>query len=76
GAHCKGHNSNSIGVCYVGGLATDCKTPKDTRTARQKEALLQLINRLRSAYRGVRVRGHRDYARKDCPCFDATAEYG
>lgn len=32
GAHCYGHNRNSIGVCYIGGLATDCKTPKDTRT--------------------------------------------
>lgn len=76
GAHCKGHNANSIGVCYVGGLATDRKTPKDTRTSGQKDALLQLINRLRTEYPGVKVRGHRDYARKDCPCFDATGEYG
>lgn len=75
GAHCKGHNANSIGVCYVGGLATDRKTPKDTRTSGQKDALLQLINRLRTEYPGVKVRGHRDYARKDCPCFDATGEY-
>ncbi len=75
GAHCKGHNANSIGVCYVGGLAADCKTPKDTRTQRQKEALRELIARLRAEYRGARVRGHRDFARKDCPCFDATTEY-
>ena len=32
GAHCTGHNSHSIGVCYVGGLAKDGKTPKDTRS--------------------------------------------
>ena len=32
GAHCEGHNKDSIGVCYIGGLMTDGKTPKDTRT--------------------------------------------
>ena len=39
GAHSKGHNSHSIGVCYVGGLAIDGRTPKDTRTEAQKDAL-------------------------------------
>lgn len=28
GAHCYGHNKNSIGVAYVGGLAPDGKTPQ------------------------------------------------
>ena len=32
GAHCLGHNANSIGICYIGGCAADGKTPKDTRT--------------------------------------------
>ena len=32
GAHCKNHNRYSIGVCYIGGLANDGKTPMDTRT--------------------------------------------
>ena len=35
GAHCKGHNAHSIGICYVGGLAADGRTPKDTRTDRK-----------------------------------------
>ena len=39
GAHCVGHNKNSIGVCYIGGLAADGKTPKDTRTDSQKSSL-------------------------------------
>lgn len=33
GAHCEGHNKDSIGVCYIGGLMADGNTPKDTRTA-------------------------------------------
>ena len=35
GAHCLGHNANSIGICYIGGCATNGKTPKDTRTEAQ-----------------------------------------
>ena len=75
GAHCKGHNAYSIGVCYVGGLASDGKTPKDTRTPEQKAALLSLIRRLKSNYHGATVYGHCDFAKKACPCFDAREEY-
>jgi N-acetylmuramoyl-L-alanine amidase len=75
GAHCKGHNANSIGVCYIGGLTADGKEPKDTRTAAQKAALLSLIRRLKSNYPGAKVYGHRDFARKACPCFEAREEY-
>ena len=75
GAHCKGHNAYSIGVCYVGGLTADGKTPKDTRTAAQKAALLSLIRRLKSNYPGAKVYGHMDFAKKACPCFEAREEY-
>ena len=75
GAHCLGHNQYSIGVCYVGGLAEDGKTPKDTRTAAQKEALLALLKKLRAKYPNASIHGHRDFAAKACPSFDATTEY-
>lgn len=75
GAHCLGHNQYSIGVCYVGGLAADDKTPKDTRTAAQKEALLALLKKLRAKYPKASIHGHRDFAAKACPSFDATTEY-
>ena len=75
GAHCKGHNANSIGICYIGGLTADGKEPKDTRTAAQKAALLSLIRRLKSNYPGAKVYGHRDFAKKACPCFEAKSEY-
>lgn len=75
GAHCLGHNSASIGVAYVGGLASDAKTPADTRTAAQKEALKALIGDLRRRYPAATVHSHREFAAKACPCFDAAAEY-
>ena len=74
GAHCKGHNSNSIGVCYIGGLGKDGK-PKDTRTPEQRDALVGLLMRLKRQFPGAVIRGHRDFAAKACPSFDATKEY-
>ena len=75
GAHCQGHNARSIGVCYIGGLAADGKTPKDTRTREQRETLLSLLKQLKSQFPNARIRGHRDFAAKACPSFDATKEY-
>lgn len=75
GAHCLGHNQNSIGVVYVGGVASDGKTPKDTRTPEQKAALRKLLTDLKRKYPGATIHGHRDFAAKACPSFDATTEY-
>lgn len=75
GAHCTGHNSYSIGVCYVGGCASDGKTPKDTRTLAQKAGLLSLLVDLKKIYPSAKIYGHRDFAAKACPSFDATMEY-
>ena len=69
GAHCKGQNAHSIGICYVGGLDRQGK-PKDTRTAAQKAALLSLIRELRQRFPRATVHGHREFANKACPCFD------
>lgn len=76
GAHCRGHNTGSIGVCYVGGLEADCKTPADTRTDAQKSALASLVASLRKAYPAATVHGHCEFAAKACPCFDVRDEYG
>ena len=74
GAHCSGHNANSIGICYIGGLASDGKTPKDTRTPAQRLSLRNLITTLRHIYPTATIHGHRDYANKACPCFDVKKE--
>lgn len=75
GAHCTGHNTYSIGICYIGGMDRDNKQPKDTRTLTQKAALLSLLTDLRTLYPNARIYGHRDFAAKACPSFDATKEY-
>lgn len=75
GAHCTGHNTNSIGVCYIGGCASDGKTPKDTRTTEQKQSLIKLLKELKTKYPQASIHGHRDFSSKACPSFDATKEY-
>lgn len=74
GAHCRGHNRESIGVCYVGGCDTNFR-PKATRTPQQRQALVLLLRELKNKFPGVKIAGHRDYAAKACPSFDATREY-
>lgn len=74
GAHCRKHNRHSIGVCYIGGLDSNGK-PKDTRTEAQREAMLGLLRKLLTAYPQASVHGHREFAAKDCPCFDVRQEY-
>jgi N-acetylmuramoyl-L-alanine amidase len=81
GAHCTNQNAHSIGIVYVGGLEYRNGVPyaqlrpKDTRTEAQKASLLALLVDLRKLYPSARIYGHRDFARKDCPCFDAKNEY-
>lgn len=74
GAHTAGYNAHSIGVCYVGGLDKNHK-PKDTRTPAQKASLLRLLTDLKKIYPKASIHGHREYANKACPCFDAKNEY-
>lgn len=74
GAHCTGHNANSIGICYIGGVAPDGKTPKDTRTPEQRSTLRTLVATLQKQYPNATVHGHREFARKACPSFDVKTE--
>lgn len=74
GAHAKGHNFDSIGIAYVGGLDKNMQT-KDTRTDEQKEALEFFLQYLKILYPKAKIYGHRDFSNKDCPSFDARNEY-
>lgn len=74
GAHVEGHNTGTIGAVYVGG--TDAKgVAKDTRTEAQKKAMLKLSQELTEKFKLKKITGHREYAAKACPCFDAYKEY-
>ena len=75
GAHCSGHNKDSIGVCYIGGVALDGKTPKDTRTVGQKRALIEILKRLKRDYPNATLHGHNEFANKACPSFNVKEEY-
>ena len=75
GAHCKGHNHDSIGICYVGGALNKDETG-DTRTEEQKKSLLNLIDFLQKTYGNLDTYGHKNFTDlKDCPFFDAKEEY-
>lgn len=91
GAHTTGHNKNTIGICYIGGL-DESGNSKDTRTPEQKEALRWLITAIKTNLphgMTLTVKGHRDYSPdtngdgviskyeriKECPCFDVIPEY-
>jgi len=74
GAHSRGQNKMSIGVCYIGGL-DECLDPKDTRTPQQKESLLILLKTLKKLHSKSVIYGHRDFSEKACPSFNAFEEY-
>ena len=75
GAHCSGYNKNSIGICYIGGVDKDGKTPKDTRTVGQKMALIEILKRLKRDYPNATLHGHNEFANKACPSFNVKEEY-
>ena len=75
GAHARGFNNHSIGICYEGGL--DARgNPADTRTLEQRTVLRTLVTQLRRKFPFAQVCGHRDLpdVHKDCPCFDVASE--
>lgn len=74
GAHCRGHNRDSIGVCYVGGCDAKMK-PKDTRTPQQRTALRRLVAELQGRYPGATLHGHNEFAAKACPSFDVGKDW-
>tara|TARA_R110000744_G_scaffold203446_3_gene322337 strand:+ start:41607 stop:42032 length:426 start_codon:yes stop_codon:yes gene_type:complete len=80
GAHVKGFNKSSIGICYIGGVEAqrDSKgkwPAKDTRTEAQKCSLEELLIVLKKLHPEAVIHGHRDFSAKACPSFDATEEY-
>lgn len=88
GAQVQGHNYDSIGICYEGGIDAHGKTA-DTRNPQQKAAIVALLKELVKMFPDAKICGHRDFSPdkdgdgviepnewiKVCPCFDAIPEY-
>lgn len=72
GAHASGHNANSIGICYIGGMNKAYTQPKDTRTQEQNAALVKLVFELKTKYniKNENIIGHNETSAKACPSFD------
>ena len=76
GAHCRDHNTHSIGICYEGGLDI-AGHPQDTRTLAQRGSLLALLRELRKRFPKALIVGHHDLnPMKECPCFNCIKECG
>ncbi len=69
GAHVEGHNTGTIGCCYIGGVNADNTKPKDTRTPEQRASMLWLTEQLVKKFPIHKITGHNQYAAKACPSF-------
>jgi len=75
GAHAKGHNKNSIGICLIGGKKGRRAEFNFTRS--QIGAIGALISSLIEHYKLSLsdVHGHNEVSQKLCPCFDVQAYF-
>lgn len=71
GAHAKGFNSKSVGICMVGGIDEE-GNPENNYTDEQWKALEELVNQMLLPYPDAEVLGHCDLpdVKKACPCFN------
>jgi N-acetylmuramoyl-L-alanine amidase len=70
GAHCNGHNYDSIGICFEGGL-NDKGLMWDEPTTKQIESFRTLKKAIVSDIGYVEVYGHYMFSdEKTCPNFD------
>jgi hypothetical protein len=74
GAHAKGYNSNSVGVCMIGGV-NEANVPEKNFTPKQWESLVVTIAFLIKASPEAKVIGHNEVSDKACPSFDVQEWY-
>lgn len=70
GSHVKGYNSESVGVCLVGGIDSKGRGEFNYTDA-QMDALKGVLKALSAIHPEAEILGHRDLdPKKECPCFD------
>jgi N-acetyl-anhydromuramyl-L-alanine amidase AmpD len=63
GAHCKGENTNSVGICLHGNKQF---------SNMQFMALSRLLESLVVIFPEITIHGHNEFSSKTCPNFDVT----
>jgi N-acetylmuramoyl-L-alanine amidase len=71
GAHVRGHNSTSLGICLIGGTRAGGGSQYNFTNA-QMGRLRDLVASLLAQHPGATVHGHNEFAKKACPCFDVS----
>ena len=74
GAHVKGHNKNTIGICLIGGLDEDGEPKENAFTKDQYLELDDILRTMMCMYPTAKVLGHRDFkgVKKQCPCMEVS----
>jgi len=70
GAHVKGYNAKSWGICMIGGLDENA-TPENNFTYLQFVALKLILSTLKLIAFNAKIKGHNEFpgVHKACPCF-------
>ena len=69
GAHVRGYNRDSIGICLVGGVDRN-NDPVANFTPEQWMTLERAIRFFKAEFPKATVHGHNEFANKACPSFD------
>jgi len=74
GAHARGFNAHSIGICMVGGVDENNK-PENNFAMEQFRTLIDELIVLKEQFPDAEILGHRDLpgVNKDCPCINVGA---
>ena len=72
GAHCRGQNQTSIGICLIGGMTSGGASAFNF-TSNQLHTLDLKLMELKKEYPSATIHGHNEFSSKDCPCFDVQS---
>lgn len=70
GAHVRGHNAGSLGICLEGGFGSREDDPFLVHfNSSQRTALAAILVVLKGAFPAATIHGHNEFAAKACPGF-------
>lgn len=76
GAHVKGRNKGTVGICLLGGHGGSADdTFEEHFTQAQRKAAWRLIRQIADRTEVRAITGHNRYAAKACPCFPVEVEF-